>query len=241
MTQLIDHSAAFSIPPSLTNKRTPAKVALVDLEDPTRSLLAECFRQFGMETKFLEIDAVGRLQKEKFEACVVKMGPLAQPVMESARTSPSNSRVVLYGIGGTVQEALKHSKYGINVIFPEPLERPAVLKLVRSTQMLVMHELRRYARVPVITEVGLVTSDARRMKATSIEISAGGMSMRGSDAISVGQGVELSLSLLTLPKAAVRGTVTWRNVPAQIFGVHFDKTDDRRLRIKEWVDGCLEG
>jgi Tfp pilus assembly protein PilZ len=241
MTQLIDHSVAVTIPPSLTNKRASAKVALVDLEEPTRSLLAECFRQFGMEAKFLEIDAVSRLQKEKFEACVVRMGPLAQPIMESARTSPSNSRLVLYAIGGTVQEALKHSKYGINVVFQEPLERPAVLKLVRSTQMLVMHELRRYTRVPVITEVGLTTSDARRLKVTSIEISAGGMSMRGNESISVGQGVEVSLSLLTLPKASVRGTVTWKNVPGKTFGVHFDKGDERRLRIKEWVDGCLEG
>jgi Tfp pilus assembly protein PilZ len=241
MTQLTEHSATISIPPTLTNKKASAKVALVDLEDPTRSLLAECFRQFGMETKFLEIDTVGRLQKEKFEACVVKMGPLAQPVMESARTSPSNSRLVLYAIGGTVQEALKHSKYGINVVFPEPLERAAVLKLMRSTQMLVMHELRRYARVPIITEVGLATSDGRRIKATSIEISGGGMSMRGNDGVSVGQGVELSVSLLTLPKASVRGTVTWKNVAGQTFGVHFDKGDERRLRIKEWVDSCLEG
>ena len=228
--------------PNLTNKKTSARVALVDLEDPTRSLLADCFRQFGMEARFLEVDAVGRLQKEKFEACVVKMGPLAQPVMESARTSPSNKRIVLYAIGGTVQEALKHSKYGINAVFQEPLERPAVLKLVRSTQMLVLHELRRYARIPIITEVSVAVVDGRRIKATSIEISSGGMSMRsGNEVVAVGQSVELSFSLLTLPKAAVRGTVIWKNPASQTFGVHFDKTDDRRLRIKEWVEGCLEG
>ena len=227
---------------SHTNKRTSAKVALVDLEDPARSLLADCFRQFGMETRFLEGDAVGRLQKEKFEACVVRMSPLAQPVLESARTSPSNSRVVLYAIGGTVQEALKHSQYGINVVFQEPLERPAVLKLVRSTQMLVLHELRRYARIPVITEVAVAVVDGRRIRATSIEISAGGMSVRtGNESVSVGQSVELFFSLLTLPKMGIRGTVTWKNAASHTFGVHFDKSDDRRLRIKEWVESCMEG
>jgi hypothetical protein len=238
----MERASASGVSPTLTNKKASARVALVDLEDPARSMLAECFRQFGMETRFLEVDAVGRLQKEKFEACVVKMGPLAQPVMESARTSPSNSRIVLYAIGGTVQEALTHSKYGINVVFQEPLERPAVLKLVRSTQMLVLHEFRRYLRIPIITEVSLAVVDGRRIKATSIEISSGGMSMRsGNETVAVGQSVELSFSLLTLPKAAVRGTVTWKNPASQTFGVHFDKADDRRFRIKEWVDGCLEG
>src|SRR5208337_2720569 len=109
----MDQHSSAAASPTLTNKRASARVALVDLEDPARSMLAECFRQFGMETRFLEIDAAGRLQKEKFEACVVKMGPLAQPVMESARTSPSNGRIVLFAVGGTVQETLKHSKYGI--------------------------------------------------------------------------------------------------------------------------------
>lgn len=228
--------------PSLTNKKAFARVALVGLEDPVRSLLEDCFRQFGMETKLLEVDAMGRLQKEKYEACVVKMGPQAQPLMESARTSPSNSRIILFAIGGTAQDALKHSKYGINAVFQEPLERPAVLKLVRSTQMLVLHELRRYARIPIITEVSVSLSDGRNTKATSIEISSGGMSMRSGKAVFVvGQSVEVSFSLLTLPKATIRGTVTWKNPASQTLGIHFDKSDDRWLRIKEWVQGCMEG
>lgn len=238
----MDRPSTAVVSPTLTNKKASARVALIDLEDPARSVLADCFRQFGMETRFLEVDAVGRLQKEKFEACVVRMGPLAQPIMESARSSPSNSRIVLYAIGGTVQEALQHSKYGINAVFEEPLERPAVLKLVRSTQMLVLHELRRYLRIPIITEVSLAVVDGRRVKATSIEISSGGMSMRsGNETVAAGQSVELSFSLLTLPKAAVRGTVTWKNPASHAFGVHFDRTDERRLRIKEWVDSCMEG
>ena len=69
---------------------------------------------------------------EKFEACVVKLGPAAQAVMEAARTSPSNSRMVIYGVGGSAQEAMRYSKYGINAIFQEPVERSTALKLVRA-------------------------------------------------------------------------------------------------------------
>ena len=215
-------------------------MALVDLKDPAQALLVECFRQFGIDTKVLNGDATERLQKEKFEACVVKLGPLAQPVMESARTSPSNSRLVLYAIGGTAQEALKYSKYGINAIFNEPLERPSVLKLVRATQMLVLHELRRYVRIPIITEITVAMNDGRKVTATSIELSSGGMSMRSPQEITAGQNVEISFSLLTLPRMHVRGTVTWKNPGGKALGVRFDAGDERRVKIKEWIEAYLE-
>ena len=129
-------------------------------------------------------NVAGRLAKEKLEACVVRLTPQAGPVMEAARNSPSNNRMVIYGLGGSAQEAMKFSKYGINAVFHEPLERPATLKLVRATQMLVLHEFRRYVRIPIITEISLITSDSRRFTATSKEISTGGMSVKSGEDVS---------------------------------------------------------
>jgi PilZ domain len=156
------------------------------------------------------------------------------------RTSPSNSRMVLYGLGGSVQEAMRYSKYGINAVFNEPLERPAALKLVRATQMLVFHEFRRYVRIPVITEVSVVTSDSRRFSATSQEISSGGMSLQSGELVTLGQAVEISFALLTLPRIWVHSTVSWRKPSHKSFGIRFDPKDERRLRIKEWIDAYLE-
>ena len=136
---------------------------------------------------------------------------------------------------------MRYSKYGINAIFHEPLERPAVLKLVRATQMLVLHELRRYVRIPVITEIAMVMADNRRVTATSIEVSSGGMSLRSAEDISIGQAGEVSFALLTLPRVWVRCTVSWRNVAGKTFGIRFDNQDERRFRIKEWIDSYLEG
>ena len=158
--------------------------------------------------------------------------------METARTTPSNSRIIIYGLGGSAQDAMRFSKYGINAIFREPLERPAALKLVRATQMLVVHEFRRYVRIPVITEISVVTVDSRRLTATSNELCSGGMSMHSAEDIASGQSVEISFALLTLPRIWVRGNVTWRK--GKNFGVRFDPQDERRLRIKEWIDAYLE-
>ena len=227
--------------PTLNSKKASARVALVDLKEPANTTLSECFRQFGIESVSLNGGAAERLQKEKFEACVVRLAPGSETVMESARTSPSNSRIVLYALGGSAQQAMSYSKYGINAIFHEPLERPSVLKLVRATQMLVLHEMRRYVRIPVITEIALAMSDGRKVTATSIEVSSGGMSLRSAEDMAVGQSGEVSFALLTLPRIWVRCAVTWRNPAGKTFGIRFDNQDERRFRIKEWVDAYLEG
>jgi hypothetical protein len=231
---------AFGTAPALTapGKKVAARAALVDLKESSRYLLTECFRQFGIEAVVTSAGSAERLRLEKFEACVVNLGPGAEAVMEAARTSPSNSRLVLYGLGGSAQEAMRYSKYGINAMFQEPLERPAALKLVRATHMLVLHEFRRYARIPVMTEVTVVGTDGQRLTASSLEISSGGMSVRTAEEMRSGIPVEVSFSLLTLPRVCVRGVVSWRKVKS--FGIRFDAADERRQKIKEWIDGFLE-
>jgi c-di-GMP-binding flagellar brake protein YcgR len=113
------------------------------------------------------------------------------------------------------------------------------MKLVRSTRMLVLHEFRRYVRIPVMTEVGIVMTDGGRMTATSQEISSGGMSLKGNQVLEPGTAVEVSFSLLTLPRVWVRGNVSWKK-PNKTFGVRFDSSDERRQRLKEWIVGYLE-
>ncbi len=221
-------------------KRATARVALVDITGSGRLILSDCFRQFGMETVPMAGEAPQRLQKEKFEACVVSMGPGTREVLETVRTSPSNSRMVVYGMGGSIQEAMKYSKFGINAVFNDPIERPTALKLVRATQMLVHHEFRRYVRIPVITEVSLILSDNRRFTASSQEISSGGMSLKSSEEVSPSQSLEISFALLTLPRIWVRSTVTWRKPASKSFGIRFDPQDERRLAIKQWIDAYLE-
>jgi hypothetical protein len=237
---VMDNSFESVLAPIPIAKRASARIAFIDIHEPTKNLLSDCFRQFGVETIPMGGDVAERMKREKFEACVLRLAPGAESTMEAIRTSPSNRRMVIYGLGGSAQEALHYSKYGINAVFHEPLERPAALKLVRATQMLVLHEFRRYVRIPVITEVSVVTKEGRRFTATSQEVSSGGMSLRGPEAVSPGQEVEISFALLTLPRIWIRSTVSWRKAPSKTFGIRFDTKDDRRFRIKEWIDAYLE-
>src|SRR5262249_46833816 len=95
-------------------KKASARVALVDIKDPANYILSECFRQFGMETVSMNAQSVERLKHEKYEACVINLEPNSEPVVATARTSPSNQRMVIYGVGGSAQAAMRFSRYGIN-------------------------------------------------------------------------------------------------------------------------------
>lgn len=222
-----------------SSRKFSARAALVDLQEPSRIMLSECFRQFGIDAVSMTSDHAPRLSKEKFEACVVRVGSAAEDVLESARGSRSNSRMVIYGLGGSVKDAMKLSRFGLNAVFQEPLERPAALKLVKATQMLVLHEFRRYVRIPIVTAVSIVAGKSH-IHASSVELSSGGMSLKTDDEVTQGLPVELSFAMLTLPRVWIRGHVSWVKPANKTFGVRFDPRDDRRVRIKEWVDSYLE-
>jgi hypothetical protein len=234
----LDKALETALVPLSTRRKASARAALVEVKDSARIVLTECFRQFGIESVPLSMTEAERLRKEKFEACVVKLSPAAEPLIEAARSSRSNARMVIYGLGGTAQDAMRFSKFGINAIFSEPVERSTALKLVRATQTLVVHEFRRYVRIPVITEVVVVAHQGGRFTATSKEISSGGMSIKCSENLDVGQPVEVSFALLTLPRIWVKGAISWKG--KNVFGVRYDQADPRRLRIKEWVEAYLE-
>ncbi len=225
--------------PLSVHRKTAARVALFDLPAASAQMISDCFRQFGIETVSIPREHADRLQHEKFEACVLPLGETAGSIIELARGSASNSRIVVFGLGGTAQDAMRYSKLCINAIFQEPLERSAAMKLVRSTQMLVLHEFRRYVRIPVMTEVGVAMNDGGRITATSQEISSGGMSLKANCVPEPGSQVEVSFSLLTLPRVWVRGKVTWQKSNKN-FGIRFDPADGRRQRLKEWIIAYLE-
>lgn len=219
--------------------RINARAALFHLPKATSNLLTECFRQFGIETVPIADADLECLRRRKFEACVLPLGESVGHIIEGARSSASNSRIVIYGLGGTAQDAMRHSKYCINAVFQDPLERSAIMKLMRSTRPLVLHELRRYTRIPVMTDVTVVAADSSRFLVTSQEVSAGGMSVKGAAKLEPGQLVEVSLSFLSRPRISLRGHVAWKK-PDKSVGIRFDANDDRRQQLKGWIVSHLE-
>lgn len=221
--------------------RVIAKVASVRLDPAGNAVLADCFKQFGVQVVPVEEDPVTLFNRQKFEACVVRLyDPDAAKVLDTARKSNSNRRMVIYGVARNTQEALQHSSYGINAVLDEPIERQSVLKVVRATYLLVVHELRRYVRIPVVTETAIDTGGMKKLAAMAIEVSGGGMSLRCQTSLASFDSVRVSFVLPGAKRISVRALVCWSRVNEQLYGLRFDPTDDARLDVKKWIDQYLE-
>jgi hypothetical protein len=217
-----------------------ARIASIHIDPACNSFLNDCFRQFGILVVPADDDPVTLLNRQKFEACVLRLyDPDADRILKAARNSPSNRRLVVYGIARNTQEALRYSAYGINAVLDEPLDRQSVLKVVRATHLLVIHELRRYVRIPVVSQVEVEVAN-RTLTVTAVEVSSGGMSVRNATPLPTGEAVRLNLALPGLEKLSVRAFVCWYRDSDKIYGLRFDPTDERRLRVRGWIDQYLE-
>jgi hypothetical protein len=229
----------FAGPSGSSTRKVLARVALVHIEDSVAAILRDCFRQFGISMVELGDDAAARMHKEKFEGCVLRLDESAVPVLEAARNSPSNKRLVVFGISKGSQQALRYSRWGINAIFEEPVERQSALRTVRSAHLLVLHELRRYVRIPVVIEVQ-VEAEGRRFSASSREISAGGMSLCVSNGLPSAANYQLSFTLPDTPKIVVYAALCWRADAEGMVGMRFDVNDNRRFEVRKWIDDFLD-
>src|SRR5882724_12944824 len=217
-----------------------ARIASIHIDPACNTFLNDCFRQFGITVVAADNDPILLLNRQKFEACVLRLyDPEADRILKAARNSPSNRRMVIYGIARNTQEALRFSSFGINAIFDEPLDRQSVLKVVRATHLLVIHELRRYVRVPVVAQAEVETS-AKTVPATTVEVSSGGMSLRCNTRLTSTDPVRITLALPGLPKMTVRAFISWYRDTDKVYGLRFDSKDDRRLKIRSWIDQYLE-
>jgi len=220
-------------------KKVACRAALVNLDGTSSAILRDSFRQFRITTSDVTSQDGTWLSQEKFDAAVVRLEPGCETLLEAMRSSPRNRHMVIYGISMPGQHLREVSKYGINVMLMHPLDRQSALKVVRSTHLLVLHEFRRYVRVPVITEVQLEVERAKYI-ATSVELSGGGMSMSTKNNFKIGQTAEISFTLPNSKQLSCNSTVSWVDPEEQSIGVRFDAADERRGLIKRWIEDYLE-
>jgi hypothetical protein len=224
---------------AVTQKKAVCKAALVNLDEASAAILRDSFKQFRIHAVDVVTPDGQVFADEKFDACVLLLEPGCEALLAAMRNSPRNRHLVIYGISMPGQHLRQVSKYGINVMLSHPLDRQSALKVVRSTHLLVLHEFRRYVRVPVITEVQM-EFERTQYKATSVELSGGGMSMSVNPTFKLGNVVELAFTLPNSKPLSCTATVSWIEGGEGTIGVRFDPNDVRRAEIKRWIEDYLE-
>jgi hypothetical protein len=214
-------------------------VALVGLAQEAAQMMRQVFAQFKITAVECTYDTL-QPTKQKYDACVVRLIDDAGQLLETIRSSPLNRHMVVYGINMPDSDFKKFSRHGVNAVMNYPLERSAIIKTVRATHLLVLHEYRRYARIPVITEVGILHNGARAT-GTSVEVSGGGMSLTTPRKLKIADTVEVTLNLPESRPISVRAVVSWIDDGAETqIGIRFESDDERRREVKNWVEDYLE-
>jgi hypothetical protein len=225
-------------------KRQTARAAVIGLGAAVAGLLKDCFREFQIEVVAIDGGVERRLGRERFDALVLRLWPETETLIRDLRNGGPNQRSVIFGIANDAREAMRYSHFGINALFEEkwlqePMDREAVLKVVCATHLLVARELRRYVRVPIVTEVS-AQAGAQRFTAYTQEVSAGGLSMTGAAKLPVGHVVQLSFALPSGEKVSVSASVCWLREADGSMGARFDPADERRNIVRDWIEQYLE-
>ena len=219
----------------ITPKLSP-KVALVQLEPTENETLRKAFEQCGIQTVQIADDFAKRLGMEQFQGCVVRLDEQGSAILHAVRSSRSNHRIILYGILTEGADVRKFSKYGINALLDPRLERNAVLNVARSTCALLLHELRRYVRIPLVVEVA-VESKTRKLSGSSREISGGGMSLQLAETPQTSDNFRLSFALPDKPAVNIGAVACWQK--DTLIGFQFDSADPARQVVKDWINSFL--
>lgn len=226
-------------PESKGNTKTLPTALLVHLEKDEVELLRTVFRQFSIETEAASGDVAKIVNKRKFQACVLRLDDGAEAILEAVRASARNRSVPILGICSSTPQAMRYSRFGINALLRDPLERQDAIRGVRSAHLLIIHELRRYVRVPIVLECVIELMGGGRFGGVTRDLSYGGMSVITPTRVSVDHAGEVSFKLPNGTGVKVGATVTWRHDP-ELVGLRFEGADDRRLKIRPWIDEYLK-
>lgn len=228
-----------AVAPFATLSTARAHVALVGLDEEVAEFLRVCLLQMGIETfPLIQHDDLSR---KKFEGFFVDLRhDDAESVLAALRGSSRNQRSVIFAVYSDPGQLRKFSKFGINAVMQWPAKRAEAIKVLRSAQTLLVHELRRYARIPLASDVEL-TVHSERYHAISREVSGGGMSISFTTMPKIGKGEYVEVCFVLPPgrTISVKGVVCWSQESEHLLGVQFIPEADVLMPIRAWIDDYL--
>lgn len=225
-------------PPIEAKTKPIPKVALIGVERQSAEVLRAAFQQFKIDSHVIAADPAEAMQKKKYEGCVVRLDDKALPVLEAVRNSPRNRQITIMGLCDKHEESFRYSKFGINAVLKLPLDQKDTVKAVRSTHLLILHELRRYVRLPIVLEVHMQTSGGSKISGMTRDISYGGMSVKVPTKIGAETTLDLKFTLPSGDLVKMPGVVLWFH-PPELAGIRFESSDEPRQMVRRWIDGYL--
>ena len=149
-----------------------ATVAAVGIETSALEELKAAWMMFGIEVRLVPYEGLRSLKETTINAFVVRLDAGAKTVLQTVRSMDKYQHTLIYGLGQDADIA-GLAEFEISVLMPD-LTEDSVLEAIQNTYQLLLNQMRRHARIPMVIPVK-VTAGAFTISAVSRNISAGGI------------------------------------------------------------------
>ncbi len=177
------------------------------------------------------------LTDSKFDAVILDCEVTgARGLLQSVRTSPSNSRALTFAIVNADDGLHSALDLGANLALQKPISIERARSSLRAAYGLIMQERRHYFRHPVDIAVRVSPNERTQYVGNTINLSEGGMALRCNEDLSL-QGLVKLLFLLPGQKSELelRGVIVWKD-PRGHFGIRFEQASAiTRGRLNDWL------
>jgi hypothetical protein len=217
----------------------PSTLAAIGIDLAQLEVFTSSLKKFGVPATARTFDP-NQLPKN-VTAFIVRLEPGVEATLETIRAKAEFSDTLIYAIGTPADVLNMHLvEYEISVLLTD-LSAPSVTEAVQSTYQLLLHQLRRYARIPIVTAVQMGTGK-NCVHAISKNVSAGGISvvfLNGAAAaqIQADTVLQVSFSLPGSGRFHLSSVPVMRSEKAASF--QFIGSPDQE-ELKDWIDKYLQ-
>jgi CheY-like chemotaxis protein len=181
------------------------RVLVVDDNAAFGEMIQEVLRSVDIESLVLTHSgqAVTCLAREKFGAVFLDVNmptPNGIELTRKIRSGGLNVSTPIMIITGEDERALLGRAFeaGANFFLYKPIDRHAILRLVRATKDSIEHERRRFRRINVSCKVSIESGGAQ-LTGSTLDMSMGGMFVQSSSALPVGAVAQVKVHLPSGP------------------------------------------
>jgi CheY-like chemotaxis protein len=225
-------------------------IMAVDDEPAVLDLLKTQLESLGCEVQgFVDSrEAAERLKVDKVDGLFVdvRMPHLdGFELAKRARESKLNGQVPIVMFTGLDDGETMRKGFDIGITFflGKPFTRERVYNLYVATRGPMLREKLRFIRLPYETTVECTwgPQNEYHLKSASMDIGEGGISLKHSAGLAVGQELDLSFSLPDHPQTLKAHARVVRNVPPDGIGLMFLSLDaPEKEALQQYVAACAE-
>lgn len=199
-------------------------------------------RKFAIEPEACTYvaEAERLIYSRKYEAVLIDlaMGENVGGLLEKVRLSPSNQKAVTFVIGDPQYYAGPPLRP--NFVMRKPLNDTVLESTLRAALGSIIQEYRRYFRYVIASPIRIRISNERTLACEMINISEGGLAIRTTVALPVGNTVRAQFTLPGEVPFDIQAEICWRDKISRT-GLQFLRVPpDQKSRLQNWLSRRIE-